>query len=150
MQSSMNDEGTSDLSGLALHKPSRDFSGDAHLWDDFLPSEPYFSNPCSQLCEENLWSDESDSAYRMCPVGAGLFISETSLASRSSRDSGFDNEEQVNVTSRDMPPPLTPEPCRGIQELTCHENFIALDHNFDPSLDICTFEEDVDAVMPLD
>jgi hypothetical protein len=115
MQPSSNDE-TSSFSGL--HDPSKNFAGDT-FWNDLLPTSPCLSSdPLTQLLDNNLWSDDSeemildsDSAYQL-PLSEdmGLIIS---LAGPSIWDS-VDEEEDSGLTSCDVSPPLTSEPCTGV------------------------------------
>ena len=108
-----------DLSELAPHHPSQDFSGDILFWDDFFPPGPCLSNPWTQLPEENIWSgdsedemivgDEPNPACQVHPAKIdGFIISDISQTSQSNRDSDVDDEDEFRSY---VSPLLESEPC---------------------------------------
>lgn len=100
-QSFSNNE-TLDLSELAPHHPSQDFSGEILFWDDFFPPGPGLSNPWAQLREENIWSgdsedemivgDEPNPACQVPAKVAGLIISDISQTGQLNGNSVENND----------------------------------------------------------
>jgi hypothetical protein len=103
-----------DFSEPASCRASHEFSGEALLWDDFVPTDVCFSGHGAPGHEENIWSGESDediivddnepysTSQMHSPQGSRSTISDKSLISQLTCDSRVHGEDENQLRSTDM------------------------------------------------